>query len=127
MSMKKFNTRLVHTLIISGVWALVVSLNSGKLFAQQEKSDALNSITPELLKPHIVKLADDNYEGRGAGYRGERSAAEYIADEFKRIGLTPAGDLVGGSRSYFQEFKFHALHPVVAWEVMTSCNVLGFV
>jgi len=88
-------------------------------------SDALKLITPDLVKPLIVKLSGDEFEGRGAGYPGEEKAAEFLAHEFKRIGLTPAGD--NGRRSYFQEFKFHPHHPLIPWEVLTSRNVLGFV
>ena len=94
---------------------------------QQQSVDALNLITGDVLKPHVVKLADDKLEGRGGGYAGERIAAEYVAEEFKRIGLTPAGDSVRGRRGYFQEFKFHPFQPVVPWEVMTSRNVLALI
>jgi len=85
----------------------------------------LNLITPEVVRPLIVTLAGAGFEGRGAGYPGEKKAAEFIAEEFKKIGLEPAGDRVG--RSYFQEFKFHPRHPVVPWEMLTSRNVLGFI
>jgi hypothetical protein len=77
-------------------------------------------ITASAVKPHIVELADDRLEGRGAGYKGERMAAEYIAREFKRIGLKPVG-----GRGYFQDFKFHPYHPTKPWQMMTSRNVLG--
>lgn len=92
-----------------------------------QTSNAADAITAEKVKPHIVKLADDRLEGRGAGYKGEREAAEYIAGEFKRIGLKPVGDASSSGRSYFQEFKFQPYHPVKPWEVMTSRNILGFI
>jgi hypothetical protein len=84
------------------------------------------AITPEKIKPHIVILSDDRFEGRGAGYEGERRAADYIAAQFKKIGLKPIVD-TRGRRSYFQEFKFHPRHPVVPWEMLASRNVLGFI
>jgi Peptidase family M28 len=123
--MNILSTIIIVTLTLSLPWVVVSNLNGGKILAQQANAVVPNSITPEMVKPHVNKLADDRYEGRGAGYPGERMAAEHIADEFKRIGLKPVGDLVRGSATYFQEFRFHALHPVVAWEVMTSRNVLG--
>ncbi|MFQ5690115.1 MAG: M28 family peptidase [Gemmatimonadota bacterium] len=43
-------------------------------------------------------LADDALEGRLAGSRGARCAAAYIAGEFRRLGLVPAGEEGG----YFQ-------------------------
>src|SRR5215831_20921089 len=88
-------------------------------------AEALKLITPDLVKPLIVKLSGAEFEGRGAGYPGERKAAEYLASEFKRIGLTPAGDT--GRSTYFQEFKFHPHHPITPWEMLTSRNVLGFI
>lgn len=78
-------------------------------------------ITADDVRRHVIELADDKFEGRGAGYAGERRAAEYIATEFKRIGLTPAGD----SGGYLQPFKFQATHPTTPWDVLQSQNVLA--
>lgn len=47
---------------------------------------------------HVRYLADDALEGRLAGSPGERCAGDYIAGEFSRFGLRPAGD----DSSYFQ-------------------------
>lgn len=79
-------------------------------------------ITADSVRPHIVRLADDKLEGRGAGYEGEKAAAKYIAAEFKRAGLKPAG-----TKGYFQEFRFQPYHPITAWEVFTSRNVIGLI
>ena len=79
------------------------------------------SIAPDAVRRHIVELADDKYEGRGAGYPGEQKAADYIAAEFKQIGLVPAG----GSRGYFQEFRFHPTRPEKPWQLLESRNVVG--
>jgi hypothetical protein len=40
---------------------------------------------------HVKFLADDRLEGRGTGSEGHRKAAEYVAAEFARLGLKPAG------------------------------------
>jgi Peptidase family M28/PDZ domain len=40
-------------------------------------------------------LADDALEGRMSGTPGERCAGDYIAAEFRRLGLAPAGDSGG--------------------------------
>jgi hypothetical protein len=50
---------------------------------------------------HVVYLADDKLEGRNTGSEGYRKAAVYVAGEFERAGLKPAG-LSG----YFQPVKF---------------------
>lgn len=50
---------------------------------------------------HIRYLADDRLEGREVGTRGARCAADYIAAQFREIGLEPAG----GDDSFFQTFR----------------------
>ncbi len=40
---------------------------------------------------HVRVLADDRFEGRDTGSAGHRKAAEYVAKEFARAGLEPAG------------------------------------
>ena len=40
---------------------------------------------------HVLVLADDRFEGRNTGSEGHRQAAEYVAREFERAGLKPAG------------------------------------
>jgi hypothetical protein len=47
---------------------------------------------------HVRYLADDALEGRLAGSAGERCAGDYIAGEFRRLGLLAAGD----SGTFFQ-------------------------
>jgi hypothetical protein len=119
--------RVTKTLLLA-VMACNISFGPSEkveTFAQANTSSGLPTITSDKVKSHVVTLADDSYEGRGAGYAGERQAAAYIASQFKSIGLKPVGDSKGGSRSYFQEFKFQPFRPVVPWEVFTSRNILG--
>ena len=40
---------------------------------------------------HVAFLADDALEGRDTGSPGHRKAAEYVAGEFGKLGLRPAG------------------------------------
>ncbi|MDZ7267995.1 MAG: M28 family peptidase [candidate division KSB1 bacterium] len=51
---------------------------------------------------HVNYLASDQLEGRLSGTAGGDLAANYIAAEFKRFQLEPAG----GQSSYFQKFDF---------------------
>ena len=51
-------------------------------------------------REHIAYLADGARGGRYSGSPGYLDAAQYVADQFKAIGLEPLGD--GGS--YFQRF-----------------------
>jgi Tol biopolymer transport system component len=56
------------------------------------------------LRRHVEVVASADMEGRLTGSSGERRAARYVADVFRRIGLAPAGDDGG----YFQSFDFTA-------------------
>ena len=52
---------------------------------------------------HVKFLADDKLEGRNTGSEGHRKAAEYVAAEFAKAGLEPAG-----AAGFFQPVKFHS-------------------
>jgi Zn-dependent M28 family amino/carboxypeptidase len=52
-------------------------------------------------------LADDGLEGRRPGTRGGELAAKYIATQFQRLGLEPAGD----SGTYFHRVPIITLTP----------------
>ena len=54
------------------------------------------------VRAHTVFLADDLLEGRGTAARGHELAALYVAAQFSRLGLEPAGD----RGSYFQTVSF---------------------
>jgi hypothetical protein len=53
---------------------------------------AMESITADELYEHVEVLADDVYEGRAAGSRGGRAAAQYIVQQLRESPLEPAGD-----------------------------------
>jgi hypothetical protein len=50
------------------------------------------AITADSLRGHVAFLASDLLEGRGTPSRGQDLAVEYIAAQFRRAGLEPAGD-----------------------------------
>jgi Zn-dependent M28 family amino/carboxypeptidase len=50
---------------------------------------------------HVTTLADDSFEGRQTGSDGYRKAAAYVAAQFERLGLKPAG-----TKGYFQTVEF---------------------
>ena len=55
-------------------------------------------ITPADLMSRLYTIADDSMMGRQAGHRGNVMATDYIAAEFRRMGLEPAGE----NGTYFQ-------------------------
>ena len=59
----------------------------------QAPLDAVSSrISPDSLRGHLSYLSSDLLEGRGTPSRGLDLASEYIAAQFRRAGLEPAGD-----------------------------------
>ena len=54
------------------------------------------------LRAHVQFLSDDKLEGRRTGTMGEKLAAEYISNEFKKIGLSPKG-----TKEYYQSFDIN--------------------
>ncbi|MFT2089361.1 M28 family metallopeptidase [Paraglaciecola sp. 2405UD69-4] len=80
---------------------LISGCNSEK--AKSEKSDNdVKVADAQRIKSHIRFLADDLLEGRDTGSRGHEIASLYIAAEFEKYGLTPAGD----NDSYLQRINF---------------------
>src|SRR5690349_18287405 len=60
---------------------------------------ALDVITADRVMSHIKTLSSDEFEGRAPGTRGEELSINYIADQFKKVGLEP-GNTDG---TYFQK------------------------
>ncbi len=54
----------------------------------------------ERLRSDVGFLAADAQEGRAPGTKGIEASADYIADEFRKVGLKPAA----GADGYFQKF-----------------------
>ena len=61
-----------------------------------------SGISPQRLSDIDKFISSDAFEGRGPATRAETKTIDYIADQFKAAGLQPAGDLVNGQRSWFQ-------------------------
>ncbi|HEX6135830.1 MAG TPA: M20/M25/M40 family metallo-hydrolase [Longimicrobiales bacterium] len=66
--------------------------------------DAVASINPTDVEQRIAFLASDELRGRDTPSPGLEAAANYAAEEFRRLGLRPAGD----DETYIQRFPFDA-------------------
>jgi len=55
-------------------------------------SRVASAVDSNALRAHLEYLADDALEGRRPGTRGAELASKYIAAQFRRLGLEPAGE-----------------------------------
>ena len=85
-----------HTLKVPVILAVAAVLLSGPANAQD--SIAIKAINAGSLAKHIKILASDAFEGRRPFTRGEDSTIQYLAAQFKQLGLQP-----GNGNSFFQE------------------------
>src|SRR5919112_4879083 len=78
---------------------------------RRDGASVARAVDSRILRAHLEFLADDALEGRRPGTRGGEVAAKYIAAQFERLGLEPAGD----SSSYFHRVPIITLtpHPVL--------------
>jgi Zn-dependent M28 family amino/carboxypeptidase len=65
------------------------------------------AVDTTVFRAHLEFLADDALEGRAPATRGGLLAAKYIAAQFQRLGLEPAGD----SGTWFHDVPIIALTP----------------
>lgn len=82
---------------------LVLVCANGALAAQATTA----AITAEDLRHRLYALADDSMGGRRSGSIGDFKAAEYVAHEFRRLGLQPAGE----NGTWFQTVPFYFAEP----------------
>jgi hypothetical protein len=81
------------------------------------------AITTDDLRQRLFLIADDSTMGRETGSEGAFKTADYIASEFRRLGLEPAGD----NGTYFQTVPFWnaAIDPQSRLESGTNSFRLG--
>ncbi len=77
-------------------------------------SRVAGAVDSNSIRAHLEFLADDALEGRRPGTRGGELAARYIAAQFQRMGLKPAGD----SGTYYHRVPIITLTPRPAMKVV---------
>lgn len=69
------------------------------------------SITPDDLAAHLYYFASDYFEGRETATRGQKMAAGYLASQYRKMGLAPAGtastDDARAPSAYLQPFPLY--------------------
>ena len=79
---------------------LLVLLFLPSVLFGQENIKFSKTIITEDLKRHLTILSSDSLEGRETGKKGQKMAADYIANHFKNIGILPYK-----KKTYYQKFK----------------------
>ena len=95
-----FLTRLTSGLLVFALCAHLAGAQEAtrpKFAITPDIQTALDSVSSDSLRGHLSFIASDLLEGRNTPSRGLDVAAHYIAAQFRRAGLEPAGD-----DAYFQ-------------------------
>jgi hypothetical protein len=74
---------------------------SGAITAKTVAADWIGGLSAERYFKHVSYLASDELKGRGDGTPELENAADYIANQFRKFGLKPAGD----NDTFFQKFE----------------------
>ena len=99
--MQRIMVSLCSVLLLSTI-ALVSAAQKPKTPAASAlgpATPALEAIAADSVMSHIKTLSSDEFEGRAPASRGEELSINYIADQFKKLGLEP-GNTDG---TYFQK------------------------
>lgn len=86
--------------------AFVLSITSTVAFTQTIPPPGLDEIKISDLKKDLYMLADARFKGRSAGTIDELKASAWLAEQYRAIGLKPAGD----DSTYFQFFTLWRNH-----------------
>ena len=98
--------------VLAASVAACALLASSSMAAPAVNAEAARSA--EHMRAHMTFLASDLLEGRDSGSPGFDIAAEYVASQFRQLGLTPAGD----NGTYFQKVPLWASRPTDKGDVI---------
>lgn len=82
-----------------GLLSLAACETTGDMTVRNQTERESVMFSADRIEADVTFLADDLLRGRDTGSEGYQIAANYVAAEFTRLGLKPAGD----GRGYFQE------------------------
>lgn len=111
----------ITLLVVASLTACDATKTSTKNTAKPGIIKSINNsffIDSVMVKKHLYTLASDEMQGRKSGTEGIERAAQYIENEFKRIGL----GTFNGLNSYRQTFNFT---PRRSKKEITSANIIG--
>jgi Zn-dependent M28 family amino/carboxypeptidase len=99
------------------VWILASAVALPAAFSARDKS-AARHINANTIAAHVRFLADDLLEGRAPSSRGSELAMRYIAAQFERLGLVPAGD----DGSWLQRFDIVGMKSEVTTPITVAAG-----
>lgn len=116
-------TVISFAIVTTQIWGgQDVSRSQGSESWPTAVTTALESIRGIEIIAHARELCDSMYQGREAGTSGIRKSADYIINEFRRIGLRPGGS----AGSYFQRFKITTGYQISSeLEVRLGNTIIG--
>lgn len=108
-------SRKLFFVVISAYCVLISCLHIGNVYAQDISAQKYAGyITIAGARKHLTIIASDAFEGRETGKSGANKAANYIAGEFKKLGL-----VAPVSRTYFQNV-------LLKDSSLKAVNVMGY-
>lgn len=96
------------------------------LFAQNKQDvvlQAMEIISTQELKNHLNTLASDEMEGRKTGENGQKKAAAYLREFYKRNGI----EAFPGTHDYFQKVPSEAMQRMFSPKLNDSENVIAYI
>jgi Zn-dependent M28 family amino/carboxypeptidase len=107
LTTSRIESMLRHLVLLCLLSSLPLAAQSQTSSSPSAAAKVAGAVDQRVLRSHLEFLADDALEGRRPGTRGGELAAKYIAAQFERLGLQPAGD----SGTYYQHVPIITLTP----------------
>ena len=85
---------------IKFTYYVLLLLLSTSVLAQNHKDKYIDRLVKD-----VEYLADDKLKGRETGTKGEKKAAKYIMNQFRKYGLQPLFKYKNKQNNYYQKFS----------------------
>src|SRR5258705_13394737 len=97
------NRHTIDALMVAGLVGAAAFYVTAPVAARplRPAAELVTELSPARYMKDVVYLASDELKGRGDGSPELDRAADYIAEQFRLAGLSPAGE----SNTYFQGFE----------------------
>src|SRR5215218_3125129 len=107
LTTSRIKSMLRHFVLLCLLSSLPLAAQSQTSSTRSAAAKVAGAVDQRVLRSDLEFLADDALEGRRPGTRGGELAGKYIAAQFERLGLQPAGD----SGTYYQHVPIITLTP----------------